>query len=116
VSKSIQEPRDLIGERVSAVCFVWDYVEIRFDGTILRSLSNPIVRVRGELFRYPDSGSRDALCQLVGATVRGLTIDEGRALELSTDNDCNLTIPLASADGDETMHFLPGPNQPLSVW
>jgi len=36
---------DLVGEEVGSVGFIRDYVEINFDGPILRSLSAPTVTV-----------------------------------------------------------------------
>jgi hypothetical protein len=36
--------RDLIGEQLNAVCFVLDYVELCFDGPIVRAFTGPIVR------------------------------------------------------------------------
>ena len=110
--------QDLVGEEVSAIAFVRDYVEVHFDGPILRSLSNPTVSERGVDYRFPEAGSRDALCRVIGSTVRAVKLEEGRALELVTSDGSRITIPLdaASLRGPEAMHFVPELNGPIQVW
>ena len=114
----IKAPSDLVGEEVSAISFVRDYVEIHFDGPILRSLTDPIIAIEDSLYRFPKEGARDALCRMVGSTVLAVAMDEGRALELTTNNGCVLTIRLDEErpPWGESMHFVPRPNAPLLVW
>lgn len=112
---SVQE---LVGEEVSAVAFVRDYVEFHFDGPILRSLSNPSIAADGIVLRFPEPGSRDALCRVIGSMVDSVDLDEDRVLVLTTRNDCRITIPLdlESRSGPEAMHFVPELNGPIQVW
>jgi hypothetical protein len=118
MSKDIRELSDLVGEEISAVCFVRDYVEFHFDGSVLRSLSNPSAFVDGTEHRFPNPGSRDALCRMIGSTVRALKLQDHRALEVTTTDDCKLTIPLSAKNlgGPEAMHFVPQWNGPMQVW
>jgi hypothetical protein len=60
---------DLTGEELAGVCFVRDYVELHFDGPILRALAPPIVSVGLATASFPEAGSRDLLCSLIGAVV-----------------------------------------------
>jgi hypothetical protein len=39
------DPAIILGEPLSAVAFVRDYVEFHFDGPVLRAISNPRVEV-----------------------------------------------------------------------
>jgi len=116
--KSITEVHDLVGEEISAVAFVRDYVEFHFDGPILRSESNPRVIVQGVEYHFPEPGSRDALCRVIDSTVRAIDLEDDRQLELTTSNDCRVIIPLdaASLRGGEAMHFVPKPGGPMQVW
>ena len=116
--KNNRELSDLVGEEISAVCFVRDYVEFHFDGSILRSLSNPSVSVDGGRHRFPEPRSRDALCRVIGSTVREVKLEEGHALTLTTTNDLEITIPLDAENlrGPEAMHFVPQLNGPIQVW
>jgi len=108
----------LIGEEISAVSFVRNYVEFLFDGPILRSLSNPSVWSEGIEYKFPDAGSRDALCRLIGAKVVYVDLEEDHALNIVTSNDCRLLIPLAVDHlcGGEAMHFVPEGEGSLQVW
>ena len=118
ISKDIRELSDLVGEEISAVCFVRDYVEFHFDGSILRSLSNPTVFVHGTQHRFPEPGSRDALCRVIGSTVRAMTVVEHQALKLTTTDDCEITVPLDAKNPrwPEAMHFVSHLNGPVQVW
>lgn len=118
MSKLIQTIPDLIGEDISAVCFVCDYVEFHFNGATLRSLSNPMILIDGETFHFPERGSRDALCKVIGSRVRTLNLTENRSLILITTSGCEVTIPLnfASLRGPEAMNFLPSVGGPVQVW
>ncbi len=108
----------LIGTELSAVAFVRDYVELHFDGPILRSLSNPSIRFDEVEYQFPEPNSRDALCRAIGSTVCSVRLVEHQALDLVTSNGCQITIPLHSSAlrGPEAMHFVPGLNKPIQVW
>ena len=43
----------LIGEQLSAVSFVQDYVEFHFDGPVLRALTNPIGTTPEAVVQFP---------------------------------------------------------------
>jgi hypothetical protein len=99
----------LVGEELSAVAFVRDYVEFIFDGPVLRALTNPVFEADGLRVQFPDPGSRDALCSLIGAMVRELTIRYDDRIELRIDGGHTLTIPLDAASrlGPEAAHYVP---------
>ena len=109
---------ELVGEEINAVCFVMDYVEVRFNGPILRSLAKPTVQIAGKQWRFPAIGSRDALCFLIGAEVESVYVEEGSYIELRTKEGHVLTIPLdrASMTGPEAAHFIPDTDAPVQVW
>ncbi len=108
----------IINESLSAVCFVMDYVEFHFDGKIVRSLTNPILKVSNENFEFPDSGSRDRFCSLIGQTVIDITLKEEDRIELIFNTGNKLIIPLLESKriGPEAAHFIHGYNQPMEVW
>ena len=80
--------------------FVGDYVEFRIDYNVLRALSMPqIVTPTGQEYRFPDAGSRDALCTLIDSSVveaseHGREDAGDRRIEVRTDAGHLLTIPL----------------------
>ena len=98
---------ELIGQQMSAVAFVQDYVELHFDGKILRALANPMVTVGGASFKFPGPGSRDALCALIGRTVVNVVVHEGDRIDLQFDGGALVRIPLAQSEEGQrrrTMH------------
>lgn len=108
----------LVGEQMSAVAFVMDYVELHFNGRIVRALANPIVQVDGKRIRFPGVGSRDALCQLIGRSVSKAELVEGIAFTCHFGGSDAIVVPLDAARHGlpEAMHFQDSPNGPLMVW
>src|SRR5262245_57755285 len=90
----LSEPGDLIGKKVTAVAFVHDCVEFHFDGLVLRSLVDPSVAVGEAVYRFPQPGSRDALCMVIGSTVQSLEVVDGQ-LEFTTSTGCRVRGPMA---------------------
>ena len=93
---------DLLGREISAVAFGRDCVDFHFDGPILRSRADPQVAVGEAVYCFPKPGSRDALCLVIGATVRSLNLDDSRHLEFTTSNGCRVRLPLGAGG---VLHF-----------
>ncbi len=106
--KSIKTVEDLKAEYLSDVSFVMDYVQLGFSGSTLTVYSRPIAEISGIPYRFPDPGSRDALCSLIGRTLLEvfvkaedqiiLTFDAGRIIIL---------LNLASRHKGDAAEFLP---------
>ena len=114
----------LIGEQLSAVTFLMDYVQFQFDGAVLTAFTSPAVVSGGERLQFPAMGSRDALCSLIGGRVIAVDIRDEDAIELriraSESQDRMLTIPIdaASYRGPEAAVFTPAraSGEPTVVW
>lgn len=108
----------IVNESLSAVAFVQDYVEFHFDGRILRSLTNASLTSDGETWTFPEQGSRDALCRLIGRSVQRVNVNEGYRIEVAFAGGAILVIPLEASAliGPEAAHFVPGENRPIDVW
>ena len=109
---------EVIGQALSAVAFVHDYVELHFDGKILRALAAPLVRTASGVFTFPAPGSRDALCGLIGKYVVDVVIQEDSEIEVRFDENTCVQVPLSAEArvGPEAAHFVPGANEPIEVW
>jgi hypothetical protein len=116
--KKVSVIDDLVGVEISAIAFVRDYVEIHFDGPILRCLSNPSLVLDGVAYAFPSQGSRDALCTVIGDTVANISLNPRGRFELTTSRGRKIVVPLDvhSRRGDEAMHFVPAQNAPMDVW
>lgn len=107
--RDADDPTGLVGEELNTVAFVMDYVEFQFNGPVLRALTNPIVQATGSLTRFPEAGSRDALCSLIGLEVVAVQIRKDDRIDVVMDGGRVLTIPLdaKSRVGAEALHFVP---------
>jgi hypothetical protein len=107
----------LIGEQVSAVSFVQDYVQFHFDGPVLTALSNPILKDETGTIGFPAPGSRDKLCTLIAQLVRSVDLVDGDELRIVIGSS-TLIVPLdlAHARGPESMLFQDTRTAPCQVW
>jgi hypothetical protein len=117
---SVSQPsvERLVGEQLSAVCFVQDYVELHFDGPVIRALTNPVVEFEGQRLTFPAQGSRDALCGLIGRGVARVQLQSAVALTMHFEGGGSIAVPLDanSYRGAEAMHFQDSPSGALQVW
>lgn len=110
MSRPIPSVEALVGEELSTVAFVRDYVEFGFDGPVLRALAEPVLHVATARIVFPGPGSRDSLCALIGHAVRAATVQEDVAITLSFEDGSTLEIPLSGpVPGGEYAHFIPWP-------
>lgn len=99
----------LIGREVSAVCFARDYVELHFDGPIVRAISNPLgswaSAHRG--WHYPERDSATVMLRFIGRVVDDFALVAGKFAQLSFGEDA-FTIPLIdeSRKGPEALHIV----------
>jgi hypothetical protein len=97
----------LMGLEVSAVSFVRDYVELHFDGPVLRALSDPLGVYGGVAWHFPAPGSLDLMRCYISKTVDGYEEDPERILALHFAEH-RFVIPLddGSSLGPESAHLV----------
>ena len=108
----------LVGEQLSAVAFVQDYVELHFDGPVIRALTNPIADSGGVRISFPAPGSRDALCRFIGRLVEKVEVQDNVSLTCHFQGGGSIIVPLDpdSYRAAEAMHFQDSPTGALQVW
>lgn len=97
MTTDVRELKDLVGCELGTVAFVRNYVEFIFDGPVLRSLTPPVVIVNGVRHEFPQAGSRDVLCELIGQIVEGATELPDR-LSVSFARGAVVEIPRSGKD------------------
>ena len=98
----------LVGEPLSGVCFIRDYVELQFNGSYLRCLEPPTVALRGgNPISFPAVGSRDALCALIEGKLERIQAEDDGELLATFSNGATLHVKLdhASRRSPEAIHF-----------
>jgi hypothetical protein len=86
------------GEKLSAVTFVQDYVQLHFDGPRLTLIAWPVVRVGDASHAVDDPGYRDQLCRLIGRVVVRAYVRPGDRLQIDFVEGLSL---MASLDAQE---------------
>jgi hypothetical protein len=84
----------IVGEFLSSVEFVMDYVQLRFCGATLTAFTCPDIQTPNRFFLPSSYGYRDALCSLIGATVENTEVEEGAFLRISFAEDRSITLQL----------------------
>ena len=97
----------IVGEFMSSVEFVMDYIQLHFNGSTLNAYTCPDVRTAINTLRPTESGYRDALCSLIGATVERTEIRESDCLRIIFTESRAITISLRPEDavGPESVEF-----------
>jgi hypothetical protein len=97
----------LVGEFLSSVEFVMDYVQLRFCGATLTAFSCPDVQTAHRIFLPSSYGYRDALCNLIGANVESVELREGAHIRICFTEDRSITVRLEAgvAGGRERANF-----------
>lgn len=90
--------RPLIGEQLSAVVFVQDYVQLQFDGPYLTAITLPVVTVGINRFSQTTPGYRDALCERIAHTVRSAIVSKGFEIQVKFDDESSISISLRPED------------------
>lgn len=88
----------LVGETLSSIGFVMDYLQFSFRRGTLSAYNLPTFRSGGSVLGEMDSGYRDALCGLIGKTVECVRILESESLAIEFEGVATIEISLRPED------------------
>jgi len=117
--KDILHPTDLVGEFLSEVAFVQDYIQLSFGDAGLTFLSHPSIKTDSFSGKFPDAGSRDALCSLIGKEISSVQLDDEKELVLVFESKDTVTLLLdlkSRSPWGEVLHFSSGGGTIFGVW
>jgi hypothetical protein len=103
--------RSIIGEKLTAVTFIHDYVQLQFDSSLgLTALSTPSVYLGGSTLTLGDHGYRDALCARIERRIIGANVTEGEEIKIEFDDRSCISVSLMSSQrsGPEAAVFHDG--------
>jgi hypothetical protein len=98
------DPKQIVGEPLSMVTFVWDYVQLGFDGCGFNVMCPMSIRTRSVSVRSGEVGFRDRLCELIGQIVRHVEISD-TVVEISFDQHYIDLLLAANAAAPEAFTF-----------
>jgi hypothetical protein len=80
------------GRVLRSVQFRAQSIELDLGGIRLSLTGNPGIVCRGQRFRYPEPGARDAMCSLIGDTVHSVRAPSTDRVEVLFDSGCELVM------------------------
>ena len=109
---------ELIGEQLSAVTFVRNYIQLHFDGPRLDAVTLPFVRNGGKCFQPMAEGYRDALCGQIAKKVVEAYVHAGSNAVIEFSDGSSLCIPLSAESyvGPEAIIYWAGEPDQCWVW
>lgn len=108
---------ELVGIELAGVGFVRDYIELYFDGPILRFLVDPEINQNGVSVNSKDIVYKNVLCTLIGKNVNQLIFKTEEHFEVTFNDGTLLTaVKCENTKWGEMLHFVPFLNGPISVW
>ena len=98
MSESEVTLRQLIGEQLSAVTFVQDYLQLHFDGPCLNVYNPLTVTTINSTVKTWDNQLRNTLCGQIAKTVVAITIVAHRYLRITLVDGVAISISLSDKD------------------
>lgn len=98
---------EIVGEQLSSVEFVEDYVQWHFEGPTLTAFVPPTLRLHGRTIRFGEQGYRDELSARINHNVLAAYVRDGDAVIIEFDDEAAICISLKPEDqvGPEAGHF-----------
>jgi hypothetical protein len=87
----------LVGEQLSAVVFVQDYLQLQFDGSVLSLYIWPSVKLAEIDVIFGQTGYRDLLCHQIGKIISSVR-DDGEELTVNFMDGSFIRVRFEEAD------------------
>jgi len=84
----------LVGEKLSSVTFVLDYLQLDFDGNRFTLNVWPMVVIGNNEYKFGEPSYRDTLCSLIAQVVKQATGEEKQYLNISFESGDMLIVSL----------------------
>jgi hypothetical protein len=82
----------LIGEKLSSVAFVMDYLQSDFDGNRFTLSVWPVITAGGKEHKFGEPSYRDSLCSLIAHVVKQASGEEKQRLTITFESGDKLII------------------------
>ncbi len=87
----------IVGEQLSAVVFVMDYIQFQFDADVL-TVFNPVgVKINNRMYNLGELSFRDNLCERISHIVKEVLLST-EELEINFDDTSSFLISLKDED------------------
>ena len=108
----------IVGEYLSSVEFVMDYVQLRFCGPCLTINAPIVVTVMGTRFKQGSPCYRGRLCERIGQTVqRAFTVDDEKIIiEFRDHSEVEISLKPEERVSPEAAEFVDREKQIHVIW
>jgi len=89
---------NLVGEQLSSVTFVQDYVQLSFDGPCLTLFTWPVVIISERAISKHEQNYKDALCAQIGIQIASTILNPSDCLTILFSNSIILQVSLKDED------------------
>jgi hypothetical protein len=86
--------KSIIGEQLSSVVFVQDYLQLHFDGNTLTLYSWPEVNLGTTTYKFGDIMYRNALCEIIGHKIMNVVLLENTSVKLFFQYENGISLSL----------------------
>jgi hypothetical protein len=101
---SMDDFQRLVGEQLSAVCFVQDYLQLEFDGYKLTTYTTPLVETKpDEWLAYEHDQYKNGLCRFIARQVERVVCEPGHVL--ISFQGCSERIRLPLHEGQDNIYY-----------
>jgi hypothetical protein len=90
--------QQIVGEQLSAVTFVQDYLQLQFDGPILNALTVVTVATPQGRAASGDDQFRNLLCSCIAKQVSRVEVRDQEALSIQLADGCSISVSLRDED------------------
>jgi hypothetical protein len=98
VTENEEQLTAIIGEQLSSVEFVQDYVQFHFDGPHVIAFVWPVVEIEGKTFRLGEAEYRNVLCERIAQKVTSAFARHGDAIIIEFADGASVRISLKPSD------------------
>ena len=95
----------ITNEKLSAIIFVLDYLQLDFDGKRLSCYIFPEISINSNLFNFNDIGYRDSLCKLLARNVTSTSVVKGTGITIYFEEDY-IHIPFNKSNIGEVAFYI----------
>ena len=99
IDKVTEQPLSILVDcQLSSVEFVQDYLQLRFDGPCLTTITHPRVHVGNKWYMWGIPGYRDQLCERITQVVSRVSLIEDQELCIEFDDHTCIAVSLRQED------------------
>jgi hypothetical protein len=119
-SRRVDSPlRCIVGEYLSAVTFVMDYLQMDFSGNRFNMYCWPVVTISQKSLTHTERGYKNAICSLIGETLTEVEeyFDTGLMLQFANGASVCLSLRVdKDFPGPEVAEFSGASNKSSIIW